>query len=154
VLRRSLTFPDTVVASDAMPPLWTGTGRPNVAEWPLPPEAVTHPRTAGTFARALRLWREEGTPLIEAIRRATLLPASVLDAAVPAMRKKGRVQTGADADLVVFDPARVTDQATYTSSTRPSSGIAHVLVDGVFVVRDGELVPDALPGRPIRAEPH
>jgi cytosine/adenosine deaminase-related metal-dependent hydrolase len=154
VLRRSLTFPDTVVASDAMPPLWTGTGRPNVAEWPLPPEAVTHPRTAGTFARALRLWREEGTPLIEAIRRATLLPASVLEAAVPAMRKKGRVQTGADADLVVFDPARVTDQATYTSSTRPSSGIAHVLVDGVFVVRDGELVPDALPGRPIRAEPH
>jgi N-acyl-D-aspartate/D-glutamate deacylase len=143
-----------VVASDAMPPLWTGTGRPNVAEWPLPPEAVTHPRTAGTFARALRLWREEGTPLIEAIRRATLLPASVLEAAVPVMRKKGRVQAGADADLVVFDPARVTDQATYASSTRPSSGIAHVLVDGVFVVRDGDLVPDALPGRPIRAEPH
>ena len=50
-------------------------------------------------------------------------------------------------------PARITDQATYASSTRPSSGIAHVIVDGTFVVRDGELVQDALPGRPIRAEP-
>ena len=62
------------------------------------------------------------------------------------MRRKGRVQTGADADLVVFDEARVTDQATYAASTRPSSGIAHVIVGGTFVVRDGELVPDALPG--------
>ena len=77
----------------------------------------------------------------------------MLETAVPAMRNKGRVRTGADADLVVFDPERVTDQATYTSSTRPSSGITHVLVDGEFVVRDGALVEDAFPGRPIRAEP-
>ena len=153
LLRRSLTFPDTVVASDAMPPLWVGGTRPDLAEWPLPPEAVTHPRTAGTFGRALRLWREEGTPLVEAIRRATLLPASVLERAVPAMRRKGRVQPGADADLVVFDPERITDQATYTESTRPSSGVTHVIVDGTFVVRDATLVRDALPGRPIRAEP-
>jgi N-acyl-D-aspartate/D-glutamate deacylase len=47
----------------------------------------------------------------------------------------------------------VTDQATYVASTRPSSGIAHVIVGGTFVVRDGELVPDALPGRPVRASP-
>jgi N-acyl-D-aspartate/D-glutamate deacylase len=63
------------------------------------------------------------------------------------------VQVGADADLVVFDASLVTDQATYAASTRPSSGITHVLVDGTFVVRDGNLVPDALPGRPVRAEP-
>ena len=69
------------------------------------------------------------------------------------MRKKGRVQIGADADLVVFDPERITDQATYTASTRTSSGVTHVLVDGTFVVRDGVLVEDAFPGRPIRAEP-
>jgi N-acyl-D-aspartate/D-glutamate deacylase len=77
----------------------------------------------------------------------------VLESAVPAMRNKGRVQTGADADLVAFDAESITDRATYASSTRPSSGITHVLVDGVFVVRDGALVHDALPGRPIRAEP-
>ena len=153
LLRRSLTFPDAIVASDGMPPLWTDTERMDITTWPLPPEAVTHPRTAGTFARALRLWREEGAPLMEAVRRATLLPAEMLEGSVPAMRRKGRVQAGADADLVVFDPARVTDQATYAASTRPSSGVTHVLVGGTFVVRDGELVPDALPGRPVRAAP-
>ena len=63
------------------------------------------------------------------------------------------MQVGADADLVVFDPDGITDQATYTHSTRPSTGIAHVLVDGMFVVRDGALVLDAFPGRPLRAQP-
>jgi cytosine/adenosine deaminase-related metal-dependent hydrolase len=153
LLRRSRVFPDAIVASDGMPPLWTDTAGMDIATWPLPPEAVTHPRTAGTFGRALRLWRQEGAPLVEAVRRATLLPAEVLQGSVPAMRRKGRVQTGADADLVVFNAARVTDQATYLASTRPSSGIAHVIVGGTFVVRDGELVPDALPGRPVRASP-
>jgi hypothetical protein len=153
LLRRSLTFPDAIVASDAMPPLWTDTTRMDVTAWPLPPEAVTHPRTAGTFGRALRLWRQEGAPLMEAIRRATLLPARVLEGSVPAMHRKGRVQPGADADIVVFDEARVTDQATYDASTRPSSGIAHVTVGGTFVVHDGQLVPDALPGRAVRASP-
>ena len=78
---------------------------------------------------------------------------AVLQDAVPAMRRKGRVQPGTDADLVVFDEAGVTDQAIYVASTRPSSGIAHVMVGGTFVVRDRELVPDALPGRPVRALP-
>jgi hypothetical protein len=151
LLRRSLTFPDAIVASDAMPPLWTDTAGMDIGAWPLPPVAVTHPRTAGTFGRALRLWRQEGVPLTEAVRRATILPALVLHDAVPAMRRKGRIQLGADADVVVFDADKVTDQATYLASTRPSSGIAYVLVGGTFVVRDGALVPDALPGQAVRA---
>lgn len=153
LLRRSLTFPDAIVASDAMPPVWTGAAHPDLTAWPLPPEVVTHPRTAGTFGRAMRLWRQERTPLIDALRRATLLPARVLEGAVPAMRRKGRVQVGSDADLVVFHEDRVTDQATYRASTRPSSGITHVIVGGVFVVRDGQLVEDALPGTAVRASP-
>jgi N-acyl-D-aspartate/D-glutamate deacylase len=153
LLRRSLEFADAIVASDAMPPLWTDTAPMDLTAWPLPPHAVTHPRTAGTFGRAMRLWRQEGAPLLEAVRRATLLPAQVLQDAVPAMRRKGRLRPGTDADLVVFDEAHVSDQATYAASTRPSSGIAHVIVGGTFVVRDGNLVPDALPGRPVRASP-
>ena len=105
-----------------MPPLWTNAAEMDLAAWPLPPVVVTHPRTAGTFGRALRLWRNEGSPLMESIRRATLLPAEVLQAAVPAMRRKGRVQAGSDADLVVFDEARVTDQATYPGLHTPVFG--------------------------------
>jgi N-acyl-D-aspartate/D-glutamate deacylase len=67
------------------------------------------------------------------------------------MRRKGRLSEGSDADIVVFDPATITDQATYSQPTRPSSGIRHVLVNGTFVVRDGDLDPSARPGRPVRA---
>jgi N-acyl-D-aspartate/D-glutamate deacylase len=69
------------------------------------------------------------------------------------MRRKGRLRAGADADLVILDPATLTDRATYTDSTRPSAGIRHVLVNGAFVVGDGSIVPDARPGRPVRAQP-
>ena len=72
---------------------------------------------------------------------------------MPAMRRKGRLQAGLDADLVVFDPAAITDRASYRHSTVPSAGIRHVLVNGTFVVRDGALVTEARPGRPVRAEP-
>lgn len=150
-LDRALLFEDAAVASDAMPLTWTGE-KPDPLTWPLPPGALGHPRGAGTFARALRrLYRETGKlTLSEAIARCSLVPAQVLDEVVPAMRRKGRLRAGTDADIVVFDPERVTDQASYADGTRPSLGIPHVLVNGVPVVRDGEIVPDALPGRAVR----
>jgi N-acyl-D-aspartate/D-glutamate deacylase len=161
VLLRSLTFPGAVIASDAMPLTWPGQ-RPDPLTWPLPDTAFTHPRTVGTFARALRLLAAaDGGPvgetgplgLTETLRRSSLRPAELLQDHVPAMRRKGRMQQGCDADIVVFDPATVADQATYLRSTRPSTGISHVLVNGTFVVRDAGLVTDALPGRPVRATP-
>jgi cytosine/adenosine deaminase-related metal-dependent hydrolase len=153
LLMRSLTFPGAVVASDAMPLTWTGPADP--LAWPLAASAITHPRTAGTFSRAVRLLTRGDEPLdlAQALSKCSLQPARLLEARVPAMRRKGRLQAGADADVVVFDPAALSDQATYADSTRPSAGIRHVLVNGTFVVRDGSIVADARPGRPVRAEP-
>jgi len=113
-----------------------------------------HPRTAGTFARVLgRYVRERGLiDLPTAIRKMTLLPAQRLEHVAPQMVRKGRIQVGMDADLVVFDPATVIDTATFESGPSYSEGIEHVLVGGVPVVSDGNLVPDAYPGQPVRGE--
>jgi cytosine/adenosine deaminase-related metal-dependent hydrolase len=150
LVQRALTFPEAAVASDAIAPQWPS-GSPDPLSWPLPPQVATHPRTAGTFGRTLRLLvRELGLlSLPEAVRRCTLVPARIVQEAAPAMRRKGRLQPGCDADVTVFDPATVTDRSTYTETTRPSAGIRHVLVGGRFVVRDGELDTGSLPGRPV-----
>lgn len=120
--------------------------------WPLPLQSRAHPRSAGCYSKILRwLVRDlEAITLEEAIPRPTLLPASLLEAAVPAMSRKGRLQPGADADLIVFDPSRVTDHATYRELA-PSSGFDHVLVGGVAVVKGGELKPEQNPGQTILA---
>jgi N-acyl-D-aspartate/D-glutamate deacylase len=151
LLLRYLTFPGSVIASDAMPLTWIGAA-PEPAAWPLPAAALTHPRTAGTYARSIStLRRNGGLSLPEILAKCSLHPAVLLQDRVPAMRRKGRVSEGSDADIVVFDPDTITDQATYSDSTRPSTGIRHVLVNGTFVVRDGKLDTNAQPGRPVRA---
>jgi hypothetical protein len=112
-----------------------------------------HPRTSGTYSRVLgRYVREQGRlTLMEALRKMTLMPAQRLEDRVPAMKKKGRVQVGADADLVAFDPNRVIDRATFQEPTLSSEGMRYVLVNGLVVVRDGVVQDGVLPGRPVRA---
>jgi len=137
----AIAQPDVMIASDGIPFLKGG----------------EHPRGAGTFARVLGVYVRERQllGLMEALRKMTLLPARRIEAAAPQMRAKGRIRPGADADLALFDPARVIDRATFERSREPSAGIVHVLVAGTFVVRDEAPVPGVLPGRPIlgQAEP-
>jgi dihydroorotase len=89
--------------------------------------------------------------LMTALRKVTIMVAQRLEPYVPAMRRKGRLAAGMDADVTVFDPSRVIDRATYEKPAQYSEGIRHVLVGGTFVVRDEALVEGAMPGRAIRA---
>jgi N-acyl-D-aspartate/D-glutamate deacylase len=115
-------------------------------------EGKGHPRSAGTYARVLGYYvrQQKAIGLMEAIRKMTLLPAQRLEKYVPQMQKKGRIKVGSDADLTIFDPEKVIDRATFEKPAQFSSGIAHVMVNGVLVVRDGKIVEGTKPGIAIR----
>jgi N-acyl-D-amino-acid deacylase len=130
-VRRILAFPHTMIGSDG-----------------LPHDVHPHPRLWGTFPRVLGHYvRDIGLfTLEEAVRRMTSLPAERFGLA-----GRGRVAFGAYADLVVFDPAAVGDQATFAVPTLPPSGIDAVLVNGTSIWRDGGST-GARPGRVLRRQ--
>ena len=113
-----------------------------------------HPRGMGCFARVLGRYAREKKliTLAEAIRKMTLQPAARLEKISPAMRQKGRLTVGADADITIFNAEQVIDQATYANPNQFSKGIIHVLVGGTFVVRNEELVDGVFVGKPVRAQ--
>jgi dihydroorotase len=116
-------------------------------------DRFSHPRSAGTFGRILgRYVRDTHTlSLMDAVRKMSLMPAQRLEAFVPAMKKKGRLQIGADADLVFFDPATVSERARYLDAKQYTVGMHYVMVNGVFVVDQGKLVSNVFPGQPVLA---
>jgi len=132
----AINSPLTIIASDAY---WqNGTG---------------HPRTTGTFSKVLGRYVREAhsLSLMEAIRKMTLMPAQRLEARVPAMRQKGRLCVGADADITIFDAAKVVDRSTYREPPLPPVGIQHVIVNGVSVVANARAVDGVAPGKAVRA---
>ena len=134
-IARAIAHPGVMIASDGI--LEDGKG---------------HPRAAGTYARVLgRYVREQkALSLLDAISRMTLLPAQRLESAAPMMHNKGRIKIGADADVTVFDPALVSDKATFELPAQYSVGMRYVLVNGVLVVKDGKFVEGVKPGVAIR----
>jgi N-acyl-D-aspartate/D-glutamate deacylase len=125
-IEAALAHPTVSVASDG----YIGEGPSN------------HPRGAGTFCRVLgRYVRERKLiPLMTALRKMTVQPVQRLEAGAAALKTKGRLSPGMDADVTVFDPAAVIDNATYQNPKQYSTGIRHVLVNGTVVVREGKLV--------------
>jgi N-acyl-D-aspartate/D-glutamate deacylase len=111
--------------------------------------AEGHPRNAGTYSRVLAQYvREKGSiTLMDAIRKMSLMPAQRLETSTPAGRAKGRLQEGADADVVVFDPQTVTDRATYQAPMDASTGMQFVIVGGTVLIDQGKLVPNTYPGK-------
>lgn len=130
-IEAAMAAPHVMVASDGMPY-----------------DPGAHPRSAGTFSRFLgRYVRDQGLlSLMDGLRKVTLMPAQRLEGVSPQMRRKGRLQVGSDADVTVFDPDRIIDTATFEDDLSYSEGVQHVLVNGVFVVRNGENVEGARPG--------
>ncbi len=115
---------------------------------------LSHPRTVGSFARVLgHFVRDTGVlTLSDAIAKMSLKPAQRLEAFVPAMKHKGRLQVGADADVVLFDPTTVRERATYLDAMQSSEGFQYVMINGVLVVDRGKLVDNAFPGQPVRGQ--
>ena len=132
----AITSPITMIASDAY---WQ--------------KGMGHPRTTGTFSRVLGRYVRDAhaLPLMDAIRKMTLMPAQRLEARVPAMRRKGRLAIGADADITIFDAAHVIDRSTYREPSLSPVGIQHVIVNGVSVVANGHAVETVTPGKAVRA---
>jgi dihydroorotase len=115
----------------------------------LNPDLNNHPRAAGTFARTLgRYVRDLGVlDLVSALAKMTILPAQRVEDMIPAMARKGRLQRGADADIVVFDPATIADRATVATPNVVSVGIHWVLVEGEVALSEGQPLRSVRAGR-------
>lgn len=156
LLDTSILHPDVLIESDEM--FWMTMDEHghienyNGGNWPLPEGTFSHPRSNGTFAKVLRSYVRERKllTLSEAIRKMSLMPAQTIEGFVPQMKKKGRLQEGMDADIVVFDPETIADVGTYEDPNHPAVGVSHVLVNGEFVVNNSVLNLEAAPGQPIR----
>jgi N-acyl-D-amino-acid deacylase len=106
----------------------------------------THPRAYGSFARLLGNYvrKENIISLEEAIYKLTLLPAKNLK-----IKKRGALKNGFYADITLFDPEKIQDQATFEKPHQYATGMVHVFVNGIQVLKDGEHT-GALPGRIVR----
>ena len=162
-MRAAVTFPETIPAADGTAISWPG--KPEGADklglgsgvdvWPLPKDAGGQPRTASTHAIILGKWvREQGAlTLMQAISNSSYVPAKALEQHIPQFTTKGRLQVGMDADITVFNAKKVKANATWDDVAALNDGFYYTLVNGEFILKDGKIVTDALPGQPLRRTP-
>lgn len=114
----------------------------------VPGEGVPHPRNYGTFARVLAYYVRDTEILTtgEAIYKMSKFPAERIG-----LHDRGRIEVGAKADIAVMDLEQVQDNATFADPHQYASGVKHVLVNGVFALKD-EQMTGARPGRPLRSQ--
>lgn len=152
LLDMSVLYPGGAIASDSMP--WERPGHVIVDGdvWPMPADAVAHPRSAGTFARffAQYVTRRRLIGLSDAVAKCSLIPAQILASSSAAMGRKGRIQVGADADIAVFNLDEFEDRATFAEPTQASAGMTYLLVGGTPLIANGLLDTAARPGRAVR----
>ncbi|TRZ81410.1 MAG: D-glutamate deacylase [Sediminibacterium sp.] len=138
-----------------MQPEWLKIGMENptvmIASDGMPYSALAHPRTAGTFSRVLGKYVREDKviDLNTAIAKMTLLPAKRLESIAPSMRQKGRIQVGADADITIFNAAKIIDKASFEKGLAFSEGVEFVIVNGTLVLKNGKTVTGVFPGKAI-----
>jgi len=146
-----LQLPGVTLITDGMPMI-----PDDDLSWDTPYEDLpnTHPRAAGSFAKAFRLARENNIPLMQIVAMSSYNSALPLGRmGLKAMQERGRLQQGMVADITIFDPENVTDKATYEKGTLPSVGIPYVVVNGTIVVKNSQVLEGVTPGLPVRYPP-
>ena len=131
LVRKVVASPHTIIASDGF---------------------MGHPRNSGCYSRILGKYVRENKDLslMLALKKCALWPAQRLEKCAPAFKKKGRLQIGVDADIIIFDADKIIDKATFKDAAQFSSGIHYTLVHGVPVVKNGKFQKNVFPGQAAR----
>lgn len=132
--RRALAEPGVIVVSDLLPM--------RSRDEKVPPHNAAFSKVLARYVR-----EEQLLSLPDALARMSLLPARRLQDFAPVFARKGRLQPGMDADITIFDPMAITDNATYMEPYREATGIEYVIVGGVPVISQAKLVEGRFPGQ-------
>jgi len=114
-------------------------------------DAVRNLGITGGKIKSISRRDDHALSLLDALTKMTLLPAQRLERRVHAMKNKGRIRVAADADLTIFDPQTISDRSTFQDPAQLSAGVRFVIVNGILLVKDGQLQANVHPGVAIRA---